>query len=127
MKPNILNCGFCFQNALKLTYRHLQFLKSFRGLYPGPPLKGEGAGFGREGEDKWVRNGDKGGRGKGREGRSVKGRDRGLGRKERKGWMRKGGAGYGASGRQKGCDAPGCGKMISANVTSAKNTHLSPL
>ena len=41
---------FCFQNVLKLTYEHLQFLKFFRGYTPGPPLKGEGKGFGREGE-----------------------------------------------------------------------------
>jgi hypothetical protein len=34
--------------ALKLTYEHLQVLKVFRGLYPGPPLKKEGKGFMRK-------------------------------------------------------------------------------
>jgi len=35
------------KNALKLTYEHLQFQKIFRGLYPGPSLKGGGEGDGK--------------------------------------------------------------------------------
>ena len=36
---------FCFQNALKLTYEHPQFLKFFRGLNPRTPIKAEGKEF----------------------------------------------------------------------------------
>jgi hypothetical protein len=39
-----------FTNVLKLTYEHLIFLKFFLRLYLRTPLKGEGKGFGREGE-----------------------------------------------------------------------------
>jgi hypothetical protein len=50
MKPSVLNCFFfCFQNALKLNYEHLQLLK-FAEVYAFRPLlKREGKGFGREG------------------------------------------------------------------------------
>jgi hypothetical protein len=61
MKPGVLNC-FCFQNALKLIYEHLQSLKFFRGYNPQTPLKGQGKGFGRRGQrDRWEVNGDTGG------------------------------------------------------------------
>jgi hypothetical protein len=47
--------NFALQKALNLTYAHLQFKNFSRGLYPGPPLKGEREerrgkeGTGREG------------------------------------------------------------------------------
>ena len=34
--------NFEAQNALKLTYEHVQFQKISGGYTPGPPLKGEG-------------------------------------------------------------------------------------
>ena len=98
MKPGVLNCCFCFQNALKLTYEHLQFLKFFRGLYPRTPVKGEGKGLGgggKEREGMEIREGgrNKGGKGKEKEEEGKgggRGRDRGLGRKERDGRKREG-------------------------------------
>jgi hypothetical protein len=36
--------NFGLQNALNLTYAHLQFKIFSRGYTPGPPLKGEGKG-----------------------------------------------------------------------------------
>jgi hypothetical protein len=32
MKPGVLNCCFCFQNALNVTREHLQFLKFLPGV-----------------------------------------------------------------------------------------------
>jgi hypothetical protein len=32
---------FCVRNALKVIYEHLRCENFFRGLYPGPTLKGE--------------------------------------------------------------------------------------
>jgi hypothetical protein len=100
-----LTVVFCFQNALKLTYEHLQFQKFFRGLYPGLPLKGEGEGkergiggegmelrevrkeLGREGKEwggmegeGWViREGADGEKRKGREGRKGREEEKGKG------------------------------------------------
>jgi len=40
---NLVHKGVNFeaQNALKLTYEHLDFQKNFRGLYPRTPVKRE--------------------------------------------------------------------------------------
>jgi hypothetical protein len=51
---NLVNQAAVFyvRNALKVVYEHLRFETFFRGLYPGPPLKGEGGhgeGKGRKG------------------------------------------------------------------------------
>jgi hypothetical protein len=44
---------FCVRIALKVTYEHLRFEKFFRGLYPGPPLKGrEDMGRERKGRER---------------------------------------------------------------------------
>jgi len=54
--------NFEAQNALKLTYEQLKFQKNFRGLYPGPPLKGgrERGSGGKGGEPpnshSWLRH-----------------------------------------------------------------------
>jgi hypothetical protein len=53
MRPDVINgCFFCFQNALKLTYRHPQLLKFFVIL--PDPIKGEdGVWEGRSERDRW--------------------------------------------------------------------------
>jgi len=47
---NLVHNGvdFYVQNALKLTYEHLQFQKFSGGDTSGPPLKGGGEGVGRK-------------------------------------------------------------------------------
>jgi hypothetical protein len=39
---------FCIENTLKLTYKHLEVKKIFRGLRPLDPQEGEGKGKGGE-------------------------------------------------------------------------------
>jgi hypothetical protein len=48
---NVVNQAavFCVRNALKVIYEHLRFENFFRGLYPGPPLKGGGRTWGGKG------------------------------------------------------------------------------
>jgi hypothetical protein len=58
------SCYFSIQNALKLTYKHLQVKQIFRGLRPRTP-QNTGKGRGREGK--------KEGRGKGKRARGWKG------------------------------------------------------
>jgi hypothetical protein len=65
---------FCLQNALKLTYEHLQFLTFSQGYNPRTSIKGDawdGKGFATEGEirDRWRQIGDTGGNGKEEEGK----------------------------------------------------------
>jgi hypothetical protein len=51
-RKNLVNqraAVFCVRNALKVTYEHLRFENFFRGLYPGPSLKGEGGHEGGKG------------------------------------------------------------------------------
>jgi hypothetical protein len=45
---NLVNQAAVFyvRNALKVVYEHLRFENFFRGLYPGPPLKGKGGTWG---------------------------------------------------------------------------------
>jgi hypothetical protein len=52
---NLVNQAAVFyvRNALKVVCEHLRFEIFFRGLYPGPPLNGEGGhGEGKEGRGK---------------------------------------------------------------------------
>jgi hypothetical protein len=80
---------FCIENTLKLTYKHLEVKKIFRGLRPLHPQEGEGKGKGGE------RRGNRRGRGRGGRGRRGKG---GGERKEGKGGEGKGRRGKGREG-----------------------------
>jgi hypothetical protein len=72
---------FCIENTLKLTYKHLEVKKIFRGLRPLDPQEGEGKGrVGRGGGNR---------RGEGRGGRGQEGK-RGRGEKGREGRRREG-------------------------------------
>jgi hypothetical protein len=67
---------FCIENTLKLTYKHLEVKKIFRGLRPLDPQEGEGKG--RVGRGGANRTGEgRGGRRKRGEGREGKGRGEG--------------------------------------------------
>jgi hypothetical protein len=85
------SCYFSIQNALKLTYKHLQVKKFFRGLRPRTPQIREGEGKGGE---------------EGREGKREKEKGKGMergGREGRKGEKRAQG---GREGRELGLQPP---------------------
>jgi hypothetical protein len=77
---------FCIENTLKLTYKHLEVKKIFRGLRPLDPQEEEGKGKGweRRGNRREESRGGRGQEGKKGEGREGKGREG----KEREGQRR---------------------------------------
>jgi hypothetical protein len=68
---------FCIENTLKLTYKHLEVKKIFRGLRPLDPQEGEGKGKGgeRRGNRRGEGRGGRGQEGEKGEGRGGRGRE----------------------------------------------------